>query len=108
VLFTNELARRLEGTGVTANAVHPGVVGSDFGQREGGPFAGLMKVAGPLLLTPARGARTSIHVASSPVVEGVTGRYFARSRPTFTSRRAGSAEDARRLWELSEALTGVR
>jgi len=89
VLFTYELARRLEGTGVTANCLHPGVVRTGFGKNNSG-FAKLIfqtfqVVARPWLLSPAKGAATSIYLASSPEVEGVTGKYFADCRETPSS-----------------------
>src|SRR5216117_1681059 len=78
VMFSNELAGRLEGTGVTANSLHPGVVRSNFGAEDQARwFAVISRVLLPLLKTPAQGARTSIYLASSPDMEGVTGRFFA-------------------------------
>jgi len=109
VLFTYELARRLEGTGVTANALHPGVVITGFGRNNAGPFGFLFTafqtLGRPFLLTAAQGAETSIHLASSPEVEGVTGRYFVRKRATASSPASRDDETARRLWEISEELT---
>lgn len=104
VLFTYELARRLKGTGVTANCLHPGGVGTNL-------FRGLPKFLQVLIklvtISPERGARTSIYLASSPEVEGVTGKYFARSRQQESSEPSRNEEAARRLWELSEDLTGM-
>src|SRR5207248_8975260 len=84
IMFTNELARRLEGTGVTANSLHPGVVRTNFGAEDQARFfAVLSRVILPLLKTPAQGAQTSIYLASSPNVEDVTGQFFAnRKRKT--------------------------
>ncbi len=88
VLFTYELARRLQGTGVTANCLHPGVVRSGFGKNNAGlvrvAFQAFQIVARPWLLSPEKGAATSIYLASSPEVEGITGKYFAdcRERPS--------------------------
>ena len=91
VLFTYELARRLEGSGVTANCLHPGVVMTGFGHNNagfvGGFFAVFQALGRPFLLTPEKGARTSIYLASSPDVEGVTGKYFADSREKRVKRR---------------------
>jgi len=102
VLFTYELARRLEGTGVTANCLHPGGVGTNL-------FRGLPKFMQALIklvtISPERGARTSIFLASSPEVEGVTGKYFARRRQQKSSEASHNEEAARRLWEVSEELT---
>jgi NAD(P)-dependent dehydrogenase (short-subunit alcohol dehydrogenase family) len=109
VLFTRELARRLDGTPMTANAVHPGWVGSNFG-REGdmGPFIGaLMVVARPFAISSAAGAHTSIYLASSPDVEGVTGQYFYKCRVAKPSDAALDDDAATRLWDWSAAATGV-
>lgn len=104
VLFTRELARRLRDSGVTANALHPGVVSTGFGMNSKGPFMWVWQLAGRLFLTPEEGARTSIFLAMSPDVEGHTGGYYDRSREISPSRRALSDEDARRLWDESERM----
>jgi NAD(P)-dependent dehydrogenase (short-subunit alcohol dehydrogenase family) len=107
VLFTGELARRLAGTGVTANCLHPGVVGTDIGHD--GPLRirlGVM-VARPFLLSPARGADTTIYLASSPDVEGVTGKYFVDRKEARTSDESHDRAVAARLWTVSEELTGL-
>ncbi len=111
VLFTYELARRLEGSGVTTNCLHPGVVRSGFGQNNGGLIALVFKSA-YTLMTPftksnAQGAETSIYLASSPEVEGVTGKYFVDSEETPSSPASHDEEAARRLWEISEQMTGL-
>jgi NAD(P)-dependent dehydrogenase (short-subunit alcohol dehydrogenase family) len=109
VLFTRELARRLDGTPMTANAVHPGWVGSNFG-REGdmGPFIGAaMVVARPFSISSAAGARTSIYLASSPDVADVTGQYFYKCRVAKPSDAALDDAAAARLWEVSVQMTGV-
>ncbi|MCH8901307.1 MAG: SDR family oxidoreductase [Chloroflexi bacterium] len=109
VLFSNELARRLEGTGVTANSLHPGVIRSGFGHNNSGIWGALFRVfhavARPFLLTPEQGAQTSIYLASSPDVEGVTGEYFAKSKQTQSSDRSHDTDLAQRLWQVSEELT---
>ena len=107
VLFTAELARRLDGTGVTANSLHPGVVGTNFGSTGSPLFRFLTKIGGPFLLTPEKGARTSIYLASSPDVEGVTGKYFAKSREAKPSKAAQDADAARRLWDVSAKMVGL-
>jgi NAD(P)-dependent dehydrogenase (short-subunit alcohol dehydrogenase family) len=106
ILFTTELARRLDGTGVTVNAVHPGTVATRYG-RDGdtkGVFAFGLKVSKPFMLTPEKGARTSVYVASSPDVDGVTGQYFAKCRIKTPTKAAQDAAAAKRLWDVSEEL----
>jgi len=109
ILFTNELARRLDGTGVTANSLHPGTVRTGYGAD--GDARGLLavgiKIASPFFLSPRAGARTSVFLASSPAVEGVSGRYFVKCKPRAPKKHALNAEAARRLWELSEEMVGV-
>ncbi|GAA1243821.1 SDR family oxidoreductase [Oryzihumus leptocrescens] len=108
VLFTYELARRLEGTGVTANALHPGVVRTGFGQEDSSAlFRVMLPVVRPFMLSPERGAETSVYLASSPEVEGVSGKYFVRKKARRSSPASYDAQAARRLWEVSAELTGV-
>ncbi|HMN62814.1 MAG TPA: SDR family oxidoreductase [Anaerolinea sp.] len=104
ILFTYELARRLEGSRVTANALHPGFVATNFGKSNGGlfrPLFGLFQVAA---ITPVEGAATSIYLASSPEVEGVSGKYFDRMQPVKSSSASYDAAAARKLWEISLQL----
>ena len=109
ILFTLELARRLEGSGVTANSLHPGTVRTGYGAD--GDARGLLalgiKIAGPFFLSPAKGARTSIYLASSPEVAGVSGEYFVKCRPKEPRRWAQDPDAARRLWQVSEELVGL-
>lgn len=107
ILFTRELARRLEGTPVTANCAHPGVVRSGFG-RSGGTLlrVGLI-FARPFLLSPERGASTIVYLATSPDVATATGGYYVKSRLREPSKAAQDQAAAQRLWELSEELTGL-
>ena len=111
VLFTYELARRLEGTSVTANALHPGVVLTGFGQNNGGlvgvGFSIYRMIGKPFTLSPEQGARTSVYLASSPDVEGVTGKYFANSKETESNDASHDAEAQRRLWAESERMVGL-
>ena len=105
VLFTYELARRLAGTGVTATVLHPGVVRTAFGQEDSGLWMRAMsRVFRPFMKSPEEGARTPIHLAASPEVEGVTGRYFANERPRRSSRASYDADAAARLWDVSTHL----
>jgi NAD(P)-dependent dehydrogenase (short-subunit alcohol dehydrogenase family) len=109
ILFTNELAQRLEGKGVTANSLHPGTVRTGYGAD--GDTKGLLaigiKIGGPLFMSPAKGALTSIYLASSPEVAGISGQYFAKCQPKTPKRQALSAEAAHRLWAVSEELVGL-
>jgi NAD(P)-dependent dehydrogenase (short-subunit alcohol dehydrogenase family) len=107
VLFTYELARRLEGTGVTVNALHPGVIGSGFGQTYGGAMSVLVKLARPFMLTPEDGARTTVYLASSPEVEGVSGRYFSKCRPVKSNGISYCEASQKKLWALSEEMVRV-
>jgi retinol dehydrogenase 12 len=109
ILFAQELARRLEGTGVTAYSLHPGTVRTGFG-KDGdtkGFFALGVKIIGPFILTAAGGAKTSIHVASTPGIERYSGSYFQRSKVAKPSSAARDEESARRLWEASTQLLGI-
>lgn len=109
VLFTNELARRLEGTGVTANSLHPGFVATQFGKNNGGLIGlglGLVQRLGAI--SPEQGAETTIYLAVSPEVEGVSGKYFDQKKAVEPSRIAQDEETARRLWEVSLELTGLK
>lgn len=105
ICFTFELARRLEGRGVTANCLHPGVVATNFGASASSLFRFAVKAVQPFLLDADQGAATSIYLASSPDVEGVTGKYFIRKKVAKTSSEAADPAVARRLWEVSEQLT---
>lgn len=105
VLFTVELARRLEGTGVTANALHPGFVATGFATNNGALVAALVRTLAPLFgRSPAQGARTPVHLATSPAVEGVSGKYFYDSRMVAAAPQAHDTAVARRLWEVSATL----
>lgn len=107
ILFTYELARRIEGTGVTANTLHPGFVRTNFFKDFTGWVGFLMKLGASLIaITPEEGARTTIHLASSPEVEGVTGQYFVKSRPARSSPQSHDRAAGERLWQISEELTG--
>jgi retinol dehydrogenase 14 len=108
VLFTYELARRLDGGGVTANVLHPGVVRTAFGAEDPGRLQRwLVPFARPFMKTPEQGAATSIHLASAPDLEHVSGRYFADSRPKRSSPRSYDDAAAARLWDVSCELTGI-
>ena len=104
ILFTRALARRLAGTGVTANCLHPGVIASEFGQDAGPVIKAFFKYGRPLLKSSERGARTSLHVALAPELRGVSGEYFSSSRPKRPSTAARDDAAAETLWEVSDAL----
>jgi NAD(P)-dependent dehydrogenase (short-subunit alcohol dehydrogenase family) len=105
VLFTYELARRLEGTGVTANCLHPGVVGTNLGSGVSGAFGVMVRALTPLMKSPEKGAETSVYLASSKEVESVSGRYFVKKAEARSSDASYDERLARRLWEVSADLT---
>jgi NAD(P)-dependent dehydrogenase (short-subunit alcohol dehydrogenase family) len=107
VMFTYELSRRLEGTGVTANVMHPGLVHTNIG-RSGHWLVNLVQ---PVWfrrgISPQEGAETIIYLASSPEVDGITGKYFYKKEPVPTLDTSYDEEAQRRLWALSEKLVGL-
>jgi NAD(P)-dependent dehydrogenase (short-subunit alcohol dehydrogenase family) len=107
IVFTYELARRLQGTGVTVNCLHPGTIGSNFGNAGPPIIRALMRLGRPFLRSSASGAATSIYLASSDEVEGVSGRYFTGRRARRSSRASYDPAAAARLWEISEELTAA-
>lgn len=106
IYFTTALARRLADTGVTVNCLHPGTVATGYGRD--GDAKGLLgfgiKIASPFFLTPAKGARTSIYLASSPEVATVSGKYFVKCKEHRPSKAARDDAAAERLWQVSEDL----
>ena len=110
ILFTLELARRFQGKGVTANSLHPGTVRTGYGG--GGDARGLLgfgiKIASPFFLSAAKGARTSVYLASSPEVEGVTGKYFSKCHPVRSNAVSQDVASQRKLWALSVEMLGNR
>ena len=107
LLFTFELARRLEGTPVTVNALHPGFVSTNIFAGNGVPGWLMRRGAALIAISPEQGAQTSIYLASSPEVAHVSGRYFYRQRPIPSSAASQNQEAARTLWERSAAMTGL-
>lgn len=107
ILFTRELARRLKGTGVTANCLHPGFVATRFGDRSGGILSFGVRLAKNFAIAPEQGAETVIHLASSPGVEGVSGQYFYKSKPATPTKEAQNDADAARLWDISAKIAGL-
>jgi NAD(P)-dependent dehydrogenase (short-subunit alcohol dehydrogenase family) len=105
LLFTAELARRLEGTGVTVNALHPGLTATGFGKNNGKIMAALVSLFAPLFMrSPAKGAGTSVYLASSLAVEGITGKYFYDSQITPASPGATDSVVAGKLWSVSAEM----
>ena len=108
VLFTYELARRLQPSAVTANALHPGVASTSVGAEDPrGVQRLIIPFARPFMKTPAQGAATSIHLASAPDLEHVTGRYFANSKPKRSCKLSYDETVAARLWQVSAELVGL-
>jgi len=109
ILFTREQARRVEGSPITVNAMHPGFVRSGFGQNNPGFFGGIIALGQVLFArTPQRGARTLVWLATSPEVAGVSGKYFVDEHEATPSAAARDDATAHRLWEESERLAGLR
>ena len=107
ILFSYELARRLGGTGVTVNCLHPGAVASGLGKNNGPWARAFIMLLRPFFRTPEQGAATSIYLASAPELEQVTGKYFAACKETRSSAVSYDAAVARRLWEISARMTGA-
>jgi retinol dehydrogenase 14 len=108
IMFTFELAERLRGTGVAANCIHPGAVNTSFGTNNRGIMTLLFRAFKPFMRSPEQGADTVIYLASSPDVEGMTGKYLS-DRKLITASDMAYDEDLReRLWEISEELTGLK
>lgn len=108
ILFTSELARRLAGTGVTVNCLHPGFVASRFGDNNPGVWGGVISLAKRLFaIPPDDGARTSVFLAASDEVASISGVYFDKCRPATPSAAARDEQAARRLWAASAKLAGL-
>ena len=108
VLFTYELARRLAGTGVTVNALHPGAVRTNLIASNGWFFKWIVQPLFDLqAISVEQGAQTSVYLASSPAVDGVTGKYFAQCKPRASSPASYDEEAQKRLWQVSAQMTGL-
>jgi len=107
VLFTYELARRLAGTGVTVNCVHPGAVATNLAKNNGALAMAVWKLIGLFVKSPEVGARTQVYLAAAPEVEGITGKYFIDSKEARSSAESHDANVAQRLWDISAQMTGL-
>ena len=107
ILFTYELARRLAGTGVTANCLSPGFVRTELGREATGAFRVFLRLARPFQTSPEAGAETSVYLATSPAVAEVSGRYFEKCTPAESSALSQDPAAAKRLWQLSTQLSGL-
>ncbi|MBC8061165.1 MAG: SDR family oxidoreductase [Clostridiaceae bacterium] len=108
ILFTYELSKRLQGTKVTVNCLHPGAVATEMGvNRKTGFGSAISKMLKPFFLTPLQGASTAIYLATSEEVQTVTGKYFYKKKPIKSSKLSYEKELSKNLWNLSEQLTGL-
>lgn len=109
ILFTKQLAEVLKNTNIVTNSLHPGGVNSNFGKNNDNLFGTLVSIFGSMvLISPAEGAKTSIFLATSPEVEGVSGFYFSKRKKASTSAVASNSENARKLWDITKELTGIK
>jgi NAD(P)-dependent dehydrogenase (short-subunit alcohol dehydrogenase family) len=106
VLFTYELARRLQGAGVTANCLHPGAVRTNIWSHSGAVMP-VVRLASIFMKSPQRGAETVVYLASSPEVEGVSGKYFVDLKPRHSSKASYDVDLAQRLWDVTVGMTGL-
>jgi NAD(P)-dependent dehydrogenase (short-subunit alcohol dehydrogenase family) len=108
ILFNRELARRIDGRGVTANCLHPGFVATRFGDQSGGIVSVAVKIAKPIgAISPEKGAQTIVYLASSPEVEGKSGGYYYKNKLATPTKEAQSDADAKCLWDVSARLAGM-
>jgi retinol dehydrogenase 12 len=108
ILFNRELARRLDGSGVTANCLHPGFVATRFGDQSGGVMSVAVRIAKPIgAISPEEGAKTIVYLASSPDVEGRSGGYYYKNKLATPTKEAQSDADAKRLWDISAKIAGL-
>jgi NAD(P)-dependent dehydrogenase (short-subunit alcohol dehydrogenase family) len=108
VMFTYELARRLDGSGVTANTLHPGVTRTAFGAEDGTRvMAPIIAALRPFMRSPKRGAETSVFLASSPAAAGITGHFFENRKARPSQKASYDSVTTARLWEVSAALVGL-
>jgi len=108
IMFTFELAEKLKDTGITVNCLHPGVVNTGFSKNGTSLFTTLFNSASRFFMTPEQGAQTSIWLATSPEVEGISGKYFARKKEIRAKKIAYDKQARKRLWELSEQVAKIK
>jgi NAD(P)-dependent dehydrogenase (short-subunit alcohol dehydrogenase family) len=107
LMYTYELARRLDGTGVTANVVHPGFAATNLGASMGLAYRIGLKLMRPFQINAEKGSETPVYVATSPELEGVTGRYFAKSLEKPSSEESYDESAQKRIWDVAESLLGL-
>ena len=107
MLFTYELAKKLEGTHVTVNCLHPGVVRTGFGKDQGGFFSIAIRVVSPFMMSAEKSARAAIYLATAPELENVPGKYFAKGKEEQSSKESYDPVMAERLWRVSAKLTEI-
>ena len=108
ILFTYELANRLEGSGVTVNALHPGLVATNLGSNNGGLKSKMWRVISKFGMSPEEGAKTSIFLATSPEVANVTGKYFEKQKIVSSSKESYDKSASEKLWRISSELTELK
>ncbi len=107
IMHAYALARRLEGTPITVNALHPGAVATDFGKNNSGAWGKLFRLFGRFTISPEEGAQTSVYLASSPEVARITGRYFYRCKPKPSSQASHDVQAQEKLWDLSAEMVSL-
>jgi NAD(P)-dependent dehydrogenase (short-subunit alcohol dehydrogenase family) len=107
ILYTRELARRWEGSGITANSLHPGFVSTRFGDQSGGLLSFAVRAAKAFAISPEKGAETIVYLASSDDVAKANGLYYYKCKPATPTKEAQDDASARRLWQVSEKLAGI-
>ena len=108
ILFTYELARKLEGTNVTVNCLHPGVVRTGFGANYKGIIKAFMKLFSQFLISPENGAKTTIFLALDKTLDGVSGKYFVKKKAEKSSPASYNETTAKKLWDISQEITGIK
>ena len=108
ILYTSELARRLAGTGITANCLHPGFVATRFGDESGGMLSLGVRIAKYIAISPQKGAATIVYLASSDEVAQASGDYYYKCKKAIPTKEARDDDAAKRLWQESERLAGIK